>query len=514
MIHARHCVALLLGLAGSGMACGDAAAPRSAPADDWATRGAVALAESRALFPGMPERARNVILFVGDGMGITTITAARILEGQQQGGSGEDNSLAFERLPFVALSKTYSANQQTPDSAPTMSAMMTGIKTNDGVISIAATVAHGEPARAAVAAAAQPTLLELAEGAGLATGVVSTARLTHATPAACYAHTSARDWEADSDRPAGATVPDIAAQLIERFGKNGIGDGLEVALGGGREKFLPAGTRDPEDRGASGVRRDGRDLTREWKRKFGGQFVYDRAGFEAIDPARSTHLLGLFERSHMEYEADRARDAGGEPSLAEMTAKAIDILARKPRGYFLMVEGGRIDHAHHAGNAYRALTDTIALSDAVRAALVKVDLRETLVIVTADHSHVFTMAGYPARGNPILGKVVQPGASAPALAADGKPYTTLGYANGAGFHDGAQGIPPYPREPQTGRTQDLAAVDTTHVDFHQEALVPLESETHGGEDVAIFAGGPSAQHFHGVQEQSYVFHVMRAALGL
>ena len=127
MIHARHCVALLLGLASSAMACGDAAAPRSAPTDDWATRGAVALAESRALFPGMPERARNVILFVGDGMGITTITAARILEGQQKGGSGEDNSLAFERLPFVALSKTYSANQQTPDSAPTMSAMMTGI---------------------------------------------------------------------------------------------------------------------------------------------------------------------------------------------------------------------------------------------------------------------------------------------------------------------------------------------------------------------------------------------------
>jgi len=216
----------------------------------------------------------------------------------------------------------------------------------------------------------------------------------------------------------------------------------------------------------------------------------------------------------MEYEADRARDTGGEPSLAEMTAKAIDILARKPRGYFLMVEGGRIDHGHHAGNAYRALTDTIALSDAVRAALARVDLRETLVIVTADHSHVFTMAGYPARGNPILGNVVQPGESAPALAADGKPYTTLGYANGAGFHDGAAGVAPYPREPRAGRTQDLSAVDTTHVDFHQEALVPLESETHGGEDVAIFAGGPSAQHFHGVQEQSYVFHVMRAALGL
>jgi len=80
----------------------------------------------------------------------------------------------------------------------------------------------------------------------------------------------------------------------------------------------------------------------------------------------------------MEYEADRAQDTGGEPALAEMTAKAIDILARNPRGYFLMVEAGRIDHAHHAGNAYRALTERIALSDAVSAALGKVDLRETL----------------------------------------------------------------------------------------------------------------------------------------
>ena len=197
-----------------------------------------------------------------------------------------------------------------------------------------------------------------------------------------------------------------------------------------------------------------------------------------------------------------------------MTAKAIEILARNPRGWFLMVEGGRIDHAHHAGNAYRALTDTIALSDAVRAALAKVDLRDTLVIVTADHSHVFTMAGYPARGNPILGKVVEPGASGAALAVDGNPYTTLGYANGAGFHDGADGLPPYPRAPRAGRSADLARVDTAHPDFHQEALVPLASETHGGEDVAIFAGGPAAQFFHGVQEQSHVFYVMRAALGL
>ena len=124
----------------------------------------------------------------------------------------------------------------------------------------------------------------------------------------------------------------------------------------------------------------------------------------------------------MQYETDREKDKGGEPSLAEMTAKAIDMLSQNNDGYVLMVEAGRIDHAHHAGNAYRALEDTVALSDAVKAALAKVNQEETLVIVTADHSHVFTIAGYPKRNNPILG-----------IAGEGddkKPYTTLGYMNG------------------------------------------------------------------------------------
>ncbi len=486
-------------------------ASAAATDDPWQRAGAEALAAARTRFAGMPERARKVILFVGDGMGITTITAARILDGQDRGGSGEDHALAFERLPFLALAKTYSADQQTPDSAPTMSAMMTGTKANGATLGVSSRVASGATDARTVAAGALPSLLELAENAGLATGVVSTARLTHATPAACYARTSHRDWEADADRPQGVTVPDIASQLIDRFGAGGIGDGIEVALGGGRTKFLPRTARDPEEPALRGERRDGRDLVSEWRRKFGGAVVHDLPGFTAVDPERTTRLLGLFDPSHMEYVIDRTRDAGGEPSLAEMTTKAIAILERNPRGWFLMVEAGRIDHAHHAGNAQRALRETIALSDAVAAALARVDLRETLVIVTADHSHVFTMAGYPARGNPILGKVVAPGETTPSLASDGRPYTTLSYANGPGVRDGAA---PYPRRPQGGRAFDLTATDTTHPDFHQEALVPLESETHGGEDVAIFADGPAAQFFHGVQEQSYVFHVMRAALGL
>ena len=153
------------------------------------------------------------------------------------------------------------------------------------------------------------------------------------------------------------------------------------------------------------------------------------------------------------------------------------------------------------------------MSDAVKKALEKVDLSDTLVIVTADHSHTMTMAGYPARGNPVLGKVVNPGETAFALAEDGKPYTTISYANGKGYHVGAPGETVYALPTAAGRVADMTAVDTTNPDFHQEALVPAGSETHAAEDVQIFAGGPKAHLFHGVQEQSYIFHVMKDAFG-
>ena len=125
---------------------------------------------------------------------------------------------------------------------------------------------------------------------------------------------------------------------------------------------------------------------------------------------------------------------------------------------------------------------------------------------------MLTIAGYPTRGNPILGLVVQPRRERARAAADGKPYTTLGYANGPGFPTARSRMPPYPRGRATGRAQDLSAVDTT-LRISTRRRWCRWSETHGGEDVAIYAGGP-AHLFHGVQEQSYVFHVMRAALGL
>jgi len=467
--------------------------------------------------------AKNIILFVGDGMGVSTITAARILDGQQKNSvdGGEENKLSFESFPSVGLAKTYNVDSQTPDSAGTMTAMMSGVKTDVGVIGVDEAIERGKCAT--VAGNELITALELAEISGMSTGIISTARITHATPAATYAKSADRNWEDVSDMPDDAIAAgckDIADQLVKfetnleaKFSGLDI-DGLEVVMGGGRRHFLPkdaafnsADAMSP----AEGDRTDGRDLTAEWETAYpNGQYVMDQAGFDALDTETTERVFGLFNESHMQYEADRANDIAGEPSLSAMTEKAIKVLDNNEKGFFLMVEAGRIDHAHHAGNAFNALSDTIELSKAVQKAIDNTNPAETLIIVTADHGHVFTIAGYPKRGNPILGKVVSVGKTEPALAKDNLPYTTLGYMNGRGFRDlGAETDADvvYDEEPITGRV-DLTGVDTTSPGFHQETLVPRSSETHSGEDVAVFATGPGSHLVNGTNEQSMIYHVM------
>jgi alkaline phosphatase len=472
-------------------------------------------------------KAKNVILFVGDGMGISTVTAARIMAGQLEGKLGEEHQLSFETLPFSGFAKTYNVDAQTPDSAGTMTAMASGVKTDAGVIGVDEDIERGNCAT--VAGNELVTATELAEIAGKSTGIVSTARITHATPAATYAKSADRNWEDVSDMPEAAVTAgceDIASQLVN-FEANlearyeGLDvDGLEVVMGGGRRHFLPKDAAFNSADAVSSVegdRTDGRDLTAEWKAKYpAGQYVMDQAGFDAIDAESTERVFGLFNESHMQYEADRANDVAGEPSLAEMTAKAIDVLDNNANGFMLTVEAGRIDHGHHAGNAYNALSDTVELSKAVQVALDKTSIEDTLIIVTADHSHVFTIAGYPKRGNPILGKVVPVGSDEPSLAADNMPYTTVGYTNGGGFRDlgdETDADAGYNFAPVTGRV-DLTDVDTTTPGFHQEAVVPLGSETHAAEDVGVYAVGPGAHLVTGTNEQSLIFHVMDYAADL
>ncbi|MBJ20086.1 MAG: alkaline phosphatase [Deltaproteobacteria bacterium] len=507
-------------------------APDPRQENAWFAAGRLRVAQA-APFVAKERPARNVILFVGDGMGIATVTAARILEGQNRGEPGEENRLSFEDLPHVAFSKTYNTDAQVSDSASTMTAIVTGVKTVTGVLGVDESVRRGD--HTSVGAARVLTILEEAEDRGLATGVVSTATVTHATPAGCYSHVPFRFWENDarmSPEAREAAFPDIARQLVE-FDH---GDGLEVALGGGRSHFKPGGTPDPEDPQRPGGRLDGRDLTQEWiEAREGSVYVWNHEQFGNVDVSTTRHLLGLFEPGDMNWETDRAGDEAGEPSLAEMTGLAIEILSKDQDGFFLMVEAGRIDHGHHAGNAQRALTDTIALSDAVRVALEKTDASETLIVVTADHSHTLTISGYPKRGNPILGRVVGinwfgDGEDQIGLDALKKPYTTLSYANGPGYSGASDDQPegahswghrPCSRRPpfecsfrgiENGRP-DLSDIDTESPAFMQESSVPMGQETHAGEDVPIYAGGARAALFHGVREQNYIYHAMVEAFG-
>jgi alkaline phosphatase len=461
----------------------------------WWFRDGAAQAATRGAMHG---RARNVILFVGDGMSFPTVAAARILDGQRKGGPGEDNRLSWETWPATAFSKTYETDAQTPDSAGTMTAMATGAKTRSGVLGIGQQARRGDCN--AANAARLLTLWELAAANGLSTGVVTTTRVTHATPAATFTHSADRDWESDADLPASAAgCVDIARQLVE----SPFGRGPDVLMGGGRGAFMPATQRDPEYAGKTGHRVDGRDLVAEWQARHpDGRYVWNSRQLDAAPDSGA--LLGLFEPDHMRFEHDRSTDPGGEPSLAQMTRAAITRLAANRNGYVLLVEGGRIDHASHDGNAYRALTETIALSDTVAAADAMTSADDTLVLVTADHSHTLTFVGYPGRGNPILGKVRGIGDAAGTTGslsrdANGLPYTTLTYANGPGHRVDAGGRP------------DLTGVDTEAPDFRQEATVPLGSESHGGEDVGIWARGPGSDAVRGSLEQNAIFHILLQA---
>src|SRR5690606_14470212 len=355
---------------------------------------------------------------------------------------------------------------QTPDSAGTMTAIATGVKSHMGAIGVSSGTRNdcaGSLDRQLV------SWLRLADDAGLSTGIVSTARLTHATPAAVYAHAPDRNWENDTDLPAEARAAgcrDIAQQLLDFP----TGRGPSVVLGGGRGEFLPVSVRDPELDDKVGQRLDGRDLASEWvQRQPGASWVWNRAQLHAAKDASA--VLGLFEYDHMQYEHDRDRGEQGEPDLEEMTRFAIERLARDGDGYVLLVESGRIDHANHEGNAYRSLDETVAMSRAARRAAEMTSAEDTLDVVTGAHSHTLGFAAHPRRGNDILGKVrgrVNEDDDPNQYARDalGLPYTTLVYANGPGYAGASARQPAGPKrhlhrpgsfEPAQGRP-DLSAV--------------------------------------------------------
>lgn len=444
-------------------------------------------------------KAKNIILFLADGNGVATNYATRMFQGQQQGGYGDENVMAKEALPYLALAKTYNTNAQTPDSAGTAVAFLSGIKTKAGVLGVDETLRRGKCED--VAAATFPSISDFAAESGRSVGVISTARITHATPAALYAHSADRNFEADSNLPEGCEVSDIAVQLFDKM----VSGEVDLALGGGRRNFLPSDVEDQE--GKAGRRDDARNLVKE-ARNAGMQYAWNQNMFKKLNLDGSTPVLGLFESSHMKYEHDRK----GEPSITDMTAAAITYLSNNDDGYFLLVEGGRVDHANHDGNAYRTMTDGIVFDEAVAKALEMTDSADTLIIVTADHGHAMAFNGYCGRGSPIEGLCHSIDGDGEKYkdklekGADGKPYTAIGYMNGAGSILTEQADGSY-----FGTRQILTQEVTTDPDYIQEAMLPRGSETHSPVDVAIYADGPWAHLFDGTVEQSYIYHVMRHA---
>uniref|UniRef100_A0A4W4FR66 Alkaline phosphatase n=1 Tax=Electrophorus electricus TaxID=8005 RepID=A0A4W4FR66_ELEEL len=448
----------------------------------WNEQAKKSLDEALRLRPHV-HRAKNIVLFVGDGMGVSTVSAARILRGQMEGQYGEETDLTIDRFPYLALSKTYSVDKQVADSASTATAYHCGVKANSKTVGVSASAVPYECNT--TFGNEVYSVLHRAKAQGKSVGIVTTTRVQHASPAAAYAHSVSRSWYSDSDLPPTARregCADIATQLVTNTD-------IDVILGGGRMYMTPKGTPDPEYPSSSsrkGDRKDKKNLIEVWlnaRKDRNARYVWNKEQLNTVDVRTTDCLLGLFEPKDMRFEVFRNRTR--DPSIVDMTEKAVQILSKNPKG-------GRIDHGHHDGIAKLALTETVMFDRAVQRASELTKESETLTVVTADHSHVFTFGGNTPRGNPIFGL-------APKNADDRLPFTSILYANGPGYVH------------VNGTRANVSAVDYFNEEYMQQAAVPLDAETHGGEDVAIYAKGPMAHLFHGVKEQHYVAHVMAYA---
>ncbi|WP_264875756.1 alkaline phosphatase [Vibrio agarivorans] len=467
--------------------------------------------------------AKNIILFVGDGMGISTVTAGRILEGQLAGGDGEDHQVIFETFPHTALSKTYNADAQTPDSAGTMTAMMTGVKNNQAVLGMDDAVNYNECVD--FTNHHLLTALDLAKIAGKSTGVVSTTTITHATPAGTYGYTPNRNWEYDTAAD-DICIDDLAKQLINyqyKFEQGFAGvttnlpNGMNVILGGGLDYFTM------KDGMFSSGKREDTDLVQVWRdQNENGAYVTTRDELAEVDLSEHDTLLGLFSGDYHEFDLYREAETD-EPSLADMTEAAIKVLQKnQDEGFFLMVEGGRIDHGHHFGSTKNALYDFMAFTKAIEKAVEMTEgaADETLIIVTADHSHTFTLGGQPKRGNRMLDLVHNVNDEL-AIAADGMPYTSVHYANSINGGKEFEGIclpiigcifePTDGTFDEMGRLHPGTSEQVMADGYLQQATVPVYVETHAGEDVGIWAIGPGSEQVRGVLEQNSIFHIMERA---
>ena len=476
--------------------------------------------------------AKNIIIFIGDGMSLPTVVASRIYKAQLNNATdAEGNLLSFEKFPNVGLSKTYGVDRQTPDSASTASAIYSGVKTNYHTLGFDNSIILSNAASQDEANKVE-TILKWAQDQGKSTGLVTTARVTHATPAALYAHIADRGWECDremnqADGGNKTKEGDITRQMVEQEpGKN-----LNVVLGGGLNSFCPNNTEAakhtackratelktktseadleklyPDHAYWDCTRDDERDLVAEFLDKENAMFVSTKDELNQVNPDNVDTLLGLFSESFMAYEDERLESCKNastclEPSLSEMTTTAISILKKNSNGFFLMVEGSNIDHSHHNSRAAQALLETVEFDNAIEAALKEVDTKDTLIIVTADHGHTMSISGYQERGQDIIGVVGNTKAD------DNTDFMILNYGNGEGFDQITTEVD------ENGtcfvvRKDPKNDPDYKSYGFKHPSPVPIGSESHGGDDVGIYAIGPYSHLFKSVHEQSYIAFVM------
>lgn len=293
------------------------------------------------------KNAKYVILLIGDGMATAQVAAAEAYLGSLSGKVLEP--MAFQAFPSQGMTTTYASNAFITDSAAAGTALATGTKTYSGAISVDE---EGNVLK---------TIVEYVQERGMATGIASTTRMTHATPAVFASHNPDRNAEND-----------IASDMAD--------SGIDYIAGGGYRYFI-----DDSREGLKTKRTDGVDLISQMEDEGYVSFISEEMTeeFLAWEPKAGEKVVGLFSASHLDYAIDQAN----QPTVAELTRKGIELLSQDEDGFFLMVEGGRIDHACHANDGKTAIADTLAFNEAVKVAIefYNEHPQETLVVVTGDH---------------------------------------------------------------------------------------------------------------------------------
>ena len=412
---------------------------------------------------------RNVILMIADGCGPASITLAREVSGAP---------LTLDGI-LVGRVTTWSASSRVTDSAAGATAMASGVKTSNGVVGV------DEGGRRVA------TLLERAKGRGMATGLVVKSTITDATPAAFAAHVHNRRAQ-DS----------IAVQEIEA--------GVDLLFGGGRQWFLP--------RSRGGARRDSLDLLSLARAK-GYAFASNRA---ELRTANRTPVLGLFAAASMSYALDR--DSIAEPSLPEMATKALALLAGGSQGFFLMIEGSRIDHAGHANDPAAHAREVLEYDETVRRVLefARRDGR-TLVVCTADHEtgglslglRIGDQSFYELRPQALRRVTASLDRMSDSIWARVEPESVVARYTGTPLDslERAQLKSAVGTELGKAEEPDLILRALSEV-VSRRALVGWSTGGHTAVDVGLYAFGPGSERFRGTHDNTEVARILASLMGV